>query len=212
MSGIYVITNFVNGKCYVGSAVSIPKRWRKHRTELKTNVHHCAKLYRAYLKYGADSFVYSILFYCEKKDLLFYEQRTINAFDSVTNGYNVNPTAGSRLGAKSSPEHCANISKALTGRIMSSEWRANIGAVQKGKPRPCSPKRAAAISAAKKAKGFHPSDATKAKISATLKGRPCLEATKTAVSLRHKGKKRSAEEIAKGVATRAVNRLKRFQM
>jgi group I intron endonuclease len=209
MSGVYVITNSVNGKCYIGSAVNIPKRWIKHRTELKTDAHHCAKLRRAYIKYGVASFVYSVLFYCNKKDLLFYEQRTINAFDSVKNGYNVNPTAGSRLGAKSSPEHCANISKALTGRIMSAEWRANIGAVQKGKPRPCSPKRAAAISAAKKAKGFHPSDETKARISATLKGRPCLESTKIAVSLRHTGKKRSAEEVAKGLATRAANRLKK---
>lgn len=37
-------------------------------------------------------------------------------------------------GSKKSPEHCANLSKSLTGRKMAPEARAKIGAANKGKP------------------------------------------------------------------------------
>ena len=33
-AGIYKIENQVNGKCYVGSAVMLDRRMRKHKTEL----------------------------------------------------------------------------------------------------------------------------------------------------------------------------------
>jgi len=37
-------------------------------------------------------------------------------------------------GVPNSPEHCANMSKALKGRVITPEWRANISAATKGRP------------------------------------------------------------------------------
>ena len=40
ISGIYKITNKVDGKFYIGSSKNLHKRWLSHRSELRRN-HHC---------------------------------------------------------------------------------------------------------------------------------------------------------------------------
>lgn len=39
-SGIYKITNLVNGKLYIGSAVKIQRRWIEHRAQLIAGKRH----------------------------------------------------------------------------------------------------------------------------------------------------------------------------
>jgi predicted GIY-YIG superfamily endonuclease len=39
ISGIYKITNLLNGKMYIGSAVNVRKRWHQHRHGLRCNKH-----------------------------------------------------------------------------------------------------------------------------------------------------------------------------
>lgn len=62
-SGIYAITHVVNGKQYIGSAVNIERRWKDHRRHLDKGVHHSSHLQRAWNKYGADAFAFSVLEY-----------------------------------------------------------------------------------------------------------------------------------------------------
>ena len=102
-SGIYQIRNKVDGKVYIGSAVLLPKRWREHKSDLRNNKHHSIKLQRAYNKYGEESFVFEILELVEDKaQLINREQYYIDKCDAVKTGYNINKTAGSRLGMKHS--------------------------------------------------------------------------------------------------------------
>ena len=61
LPGIYAIRNTANGKLYVGSAISIARRWQVHRSNLKTGVHRCNPLQRAYAKHGVDAFFYEVL-------------------------------------------------------------------------------------------------------------------------------------------------------
>lgn len=61
LSGIYKITNKVNGKFYVGSAYSIFYRWYNHTNNLKQNKHTNYKLQRAFNKYGFDNFIFEIV-------------------------------------------------------------------------------------------------------------------------------------------------------
>lgn len=97
-SGIYAITNLVNGKRYIGSAADVNSRWRTHQKRLRENTHHTIALQRAYNKYGANNFKYEILYECspQKDILLFYEQWFIN----LMGDYNSSRTAGSPLGYK----------------------------------------------------------------------------------------------------------------
>ena len=59
MSNIYVITNKLNGKQYVGQThFSIDERFKRHIADSKK---HDRPLYRAFKKYGIENFVISLL-------------------------------------------------------------------------------------------------------------------------------------------------------
>lgn len=61
---VYIITNKLNGKYYVGSSVNTEKRLWRHRKELESGTHHCIFLQRAWDKYGSDNFSFDILKQC----------------------------------------------------------------------------------------------------------------------------------------------------
>ena len=60
ISGIYSITNKINGKVYYGSSSSIKDRWYYHKGQLRNNKHKNTHLQNAWNKYGADSFIFKI--------------------------------------------------------------------------------------------------------------------------------------------------------
>lgn len=60
-SGIYKITCRPNNKIYVGSAVNLDVRWKRHKSELKANKHVNPILQNAYNKYGIDKFIFEII-------------------------------------------------------------------------------------------------------------------------------------------------------
>ena len=63
MSAIYVITNLINQKQYVGkTSYSIEKRWKEHCYDSKKNdVNKHRPLYNAMQKYGIENFSISLL-------------------------------------------------------------------------------------------------------------------------------------------------------
>ena len=61
MIGIYLITNKVNGKKYVGQSIDIEERWKDHIWASKKSK---LLIYRAMRKYGIDNFDFSILEEC----------------------------------------------------------------------------------------------------------------------------------------------------
>ncbi len=134
-SGIYVIRCMANGRVYVGSAVWIAKRWRFHREHLRDQRHHSIVLQRAWNKYGEEAFVFEVLAACEKDDLIAVEQKYIDEFRAADKryGFNINPTAGSNLGTKFSPEACARISAGAKKRPpVSAESRARAAVRMRG--------------------------------------------------------------------------------
>lgn len=74
LSGVYIITNKVNGKFYVGSGRSIFSRWLNHASDLKNGNHINYKLQRAYNKYGFENFKFEILELYEPHGLNICEQ------------------------------------------------------------------------------------------------------------------------------------------
>src|SRR5690606_3407741 len=100
-TGIYKIENVRNGRIYIGSAVSIKKRWREHKRQLDTGIHHSRFMQRCYNKHSSNVFDFSVLLYCDRENLIDYEQRAIDTFKP---DYNTVPTAGSMLGYKHTEE------------------------------------------------------------------------------------------------------------
>lgn len=73
-SGIYSITNSINGHRYLGSSCEIEVRWTRHRRELTAGKHHSAYLQRAWELYGEQNFVFEIVEFCNPACLLNREQ------------------------------------------------------------------------------------------------------------------------------------------
>lgn len=129
-SGVYAIEDRATGKVYIGSAVRLNARKSQHMHMLRSNQHHSAKLQNAYNKRGEGAFAFRILLICRKEDLLFYEQRAIDAYCAVESGYNILPVAGSSLGVKHSEKTRAKLRLAH----QNPERKASMRAVMRGKP------------------------------------------------------------------------------
>ena len=167
--GVYAITNTLNGNKYIGSSVNISKRWNQHTRHLNKNEHHSGYLQRAWNKYGADNFLFSVLEYCEADFLLTCEQFYI---DSEYPEYNMSPTAGNCLGVKHTDEARHNMSESKKGNTiclghkLTEEHKRKIGEAQIGKF--ISDETRTKISESKK--GKRRSDETRRKVSAAMKG------------------------------------------
>ena len=133
-SGIYRITNSVNGKFYIGSAVRIAYRWATHRFELRHGRHPNPKLHAAWKKYGEAAFQFSVEERVEDlKNLIDREQFYL---DTLSPEYNILRKAGSLLGFRFSPESRARLSVQRMGKKHSPEACEKIAQAFRGKPRP----------------------------------------------------------------------------
>ncbi|MBQ8806276.1 MAG: GIY-YIG nuclease family protein [Bacteroidaceae bacterium] len=95
-TGIYKITNTINGKVYIGQSTCIERRLKEHkeRAFCVTNRQHDTLLYRAIRKYGLDAFHFEILEKCNQSDLNDKEIYWIKKFCSTNPQYGYNITAG----------------------------------------------------------------------------------------------------------------------
>lgn len=64
IAGIYKWENKINHKCYIGQSIDLGSRLRHHVNNFKHN-RYDAHLYRAFNKYGIDSFSVEILYSIE---------------------------------------------------------------------------------------------------------------------------------------------------
>jgi group I intron endonuclease len=59
--GIYLLTNLVNGKIYIGKSINLYRRMQKYKSEAKHNKNQNRYLLKAIRKYGWENFEVSIL-------------------------------------------------------------------------------------------------------------------------------------------------------
>jgi group I intron endonuclease len=125
---VYLVTNKVNGKKYVGQHAGndLESYWRRNVWLAEMGYEGKRLLYRAIRKYGEDGFdVKPLVIVGTKEEMDRYEIGLIKAWD-LTNpekGYNITLGGGGSLGVKFSKETRAKMSKAREGKTMSEENR-----------------------------------------------------------------------------------------
>lgn len=84
-TGIYKITNLINGKIYIGQSVHIERRWQEHcQPSTKSMISNAIK------KYGKENFSFQIIEECPIEKLNEKEAFYIKQFNSLSpNGYNI---------------------------------------------------------------------------------------------------------------------------
>lgn len=200
---IYKITNFINGKTYIG----------QHKyTKLNDSYMGSGKLLiRAQKKYGIENFKKDILvFNISKQEYADLLEKTFIAFEREKVGrencYNITDGGGggSLKGRHFSEEHKRKISEAnkgqvpwLKGKHMSDESRRKMSEVKKGDRNPMY--------------GKHLSEETRKKLSEVHKGHSTSEETKRKIGEANKGHivssetKRKISEAKKGKHWRIVD-------
>lgn len=174
VSGIYVILNTKNGKVYIGQAQDIRKRWNKHKSRLCKGVHENQHLQRAWDKYGAKSFKFQKLEYCDASQLDEREQHYLDIYMPKGACYNI----------------AVNAKTPVKGLPISEETRAKLIAAQKNR-KPISEETRRKMSESQKNR-LPMSDETRQKIIKALKNRPpASEETRRRISEGKTGKPRS---------------------
>lgn len=152
---VYMATNKVNGKMYIGFDSDWPHRMKSHK-KLRGDA---PKFHSAIKKYGFESFEWSVLFQGWDRDFVlgFVEPCMIYEHQSQELGYNITGGGSGRhgpiseehrqktiarmmgnkltLGRKLSKEHREKIGAKQRGKLKSNEHKAKIGKAQKGKPK-----------------------------------------------------------------------------
>lgn len=83
---IYIITNKVNSKVYIGQTrKALSERMRHHFSKYET----CTKLKKAIEQYGKDNFIYNVLELVPYSKLNDREAFYIKRYNSIENGYNI---------------------------------------------------------------------------------------------------------------------------
>ena len=103
MGNIYLITNTVNGKMYVGQTIhSIEKRFSEHLYAAEAQVSAAGKVPLAYAirKYGREVFEIELLERCTDSEMDNREIYWVSYYDTFRSENGYNATAGGSRGAK----------------------------------------------------------------------------------------------------------------
>jgi group I intron endonuclease len=131
-SGIYKITNIINGKFYIGSSVNLNHRKWRHFNLLDNNKHVNKKLQNSYNKYGQNAFIFEILAKCPKEYLIKLEQWFL---DKQNPSFNICKFAGNTLGQKMKTHVKEALKKSKENYIISEETRKKMSERLKNRKR-----------------------------------------------------------------------------
>ena len=107
-SGVYIITNTIDGTVYIGSSRNITRRWGTHKRLLRKQTHFNIHLQRAYNVYGMKCFAIGIL-ETGVNDLLLREQHWLNKCWGELRLYNISKDAVAPMSGRKQKQRVIDI-------------------------------------------------------------------------------------------------------
>ena len=175
-SGVYKITNKINGRIYIGSAKEFRRRYNQHRIGLIKKKHKNKFLQADFDKCGEDAFVFEVIEVVEgpQENRLLVEQSYIKKYyDDQDQCYNLSPYVNKR-GAK-----CWSYNPEKTLE----KFRATV----KGRPMWTAEEK---IAISERLRGHKVSEVTRQKLRSAMIGKKLSEETKRKIAESNKGKHR----------------------
>ena len=107
ITGIYKISNLYNNKVYIGKSIDIPRRFSEHRSSYEWSRTPNKPLYKAFKKYGVESFSFEVIEKCTKEQLNDREKYWIKYYDSTNpeKGYNITEGGDGHSPDEQHPNH-----------------------------------------------------------------------------------------------------------
>ena len=133
MHHLYIITNLVNWKMYVGITTDPALRWCKHR-----NGHGSRLVKAAIAKYGTENFRFTVIYQsCDSACVKWMEHQAIAELKTEAPfGYNRNPGGGGApKGTKPSVETIARRAASNRGKKRAAGFGERMAAINKGRKR-----------------------------------------------------------------------------
>lgn len=87
-SGIYIIKNTIDSRCYIGSTNDFYQRYKDHKSNLINNKHNNPHIQSFVNKYGIDSLAFNLLCFCNIEVLIYNEKLLI---DELMPEFNIKP-------------------------------------------------------------------------------------------------------------------------
>lgn len=192
-SGVYTITNKVNGKIYVGCTSNLNERRLNHLASLRIKTHDNDYLQKAWNKYGEENFEFEILEECEEFLLYSIEHywTLLLRANERKFGYNIKSTHPYKANGRITEEIKRKISKGNKGKKRSEDIKRKYSEAKKGKP------------------GHKQTEETRKKISKNHIGIKHTKETREKLAEINTGKKKSQSSLEKQVKTRKENSEKR---
>lgn len=133
--GIYQIRNLINNKVYIGRASNLKRRKYEHFRTLKLNKHKNKHLQNAFNYYNGIYFIFEVLEFCEKDELIKQEHFWCNLKNSnnFQYGYNIALTGDIKAFTAHSEETKQKISKAHKGKKLSDATKTKLAIAHLGK-------------------------------------------------------------------------------
>lgn len=94
ISGVYTVTNILNGRMYIGCSGFVNGRLRRHSTDLENNRHPNDLLQRSWNMYGAENFKFELLEECPLSIMYGIEHYWVTMLNTRNKylGFNLKPT------------------------------------------------------------------------------------------------------------------------
>jgi group I intron endonuclease len=135
---IYKFTHLASGRCYIGQTTQDPNR---RRLEHISNSKHTTKEYHfhnALRKYGVESFVFEVIDSANSlEELNLLEEKYVDQYDSINNGFNIRQAGGNKLHSEESKQRMSEAQKAAHSRRRiegrDGGWKRKDGGPMKGK-------------------------------------------------------------------------------